>query len=59
MTNSTKLDTSKMLGFDQKGEILFGIAHSGEKGQSQTITAGSKAEGVKLPGFKPVGDVKG
>ena len=43
MTNSTKLDTSKMLGFDQKGEILFGIAHPGEKGHSQTIAAGSKS----------------
>ena len=58
MSKSTKLDTSKMLGFDQKGEILFGIAHPGEKGQSQTIAAGSKAEGFKPAGEKPFGATK-
>lgn len=51
MAQSTKLDTSKLLGFDKNGELLFDIAHPDEKGQSQTVAAGTKNAGGKFVGI--------
>lgn len=73
MTDKTTLDTSKLLGFDTKGEPLFDIVLATDDVSAQSRAAGSvKVDGIikavgapklagasKVPGMvKPVGDAK-